>query len=164
MSEPAPETTTPVDPLDVALSKIAELEKQVSDYKLAIADMQNSARRLREDADRQRKYASEPVVKDMLAVFDNLDRAASESRKTNDTGPLATGVVATVNMFLGVLQRYGVQKIEIAPGAIFDPNLHMAVMQQPSADSPAGTVLQVLQHGFQLHDRILRPASVIVAS
>jgi len=157
------ETATLPAPLDLALAKIGELETQVADYKLLIADMQNSTRRLRDDADRQRKYASEPVVKDLLGAFDNLDRAASEAKKAADTGPLAQGVTATVSMFLGVLERYGVRKIEVAAGAAFDPNLHMAVMQQPAADAAAGTVLQVLQHGFQLHDRVLRPASVIVA-
>ena len=159
-------TTDPAEaaPLDMALAKIGELEKQVTDYKLLIADMQNSSRRLREDADRQRKYASEPVVKDLLGVFDNLDRAAAEATKAGDTGPLAQGVAATVSQFLAALQRYGVQKIDVTPGTVFDPNLHMAVMQQPAADATTGTVLQVLQHGFQLHDRVLRPASVIVAS
>lgn len=151
------------DPLDVALTKIGELEKQVADYKLLIADMQNSARRLREDADRQRKYASEPVVKDLLGAFDNLDRAVTEAKKAGDTGPLMQGVTATLGMFLSALERYGVRKIETAAGAALDTNLHMAVMTQPSAEHPAGTVLQVLQHGFQLHDRVLRPASVIVA-
>ena len=164
-----PNTDPPVDlsapdPLDAALAKVAELETQVADYKLLIADMQNSTRRLRDDADRQRKYAAEPVVKDLLAVFDNLDRAASETAKAGDTGPLAQGVAATVTMFLATLGRYGVKKVDTAPGAPFDANLHMAVMQQPSPEHPAGTVLQVLQHGFQLHDRLLRPASVIVAS
>lgn len=158
------ETSSTPDPLDVALAKIAELEKQVADYKLLIADMQNSARRLREDADRQRKYASEPVVKDLLSAFDNLDRAAAEAKKAGDTGPLAQGVAATVNLFLATLERYGVKKIDTLPGATFDTHLHMAVMQQPSSEHAAGTVLQVLQHGFQLHDRVLRPASVIVAS
>ena len=106
------ETATLLDPLDVALAKIGELETQVADYKLLIADMQNSTRRLRDDADRQRKYASEPVVKDLLGAFDNLDRAAAEAKKVGDTGPLAQGVTATVSMFLGVLERYGVRKIE----------------------------------------------------
>jgi molecular chaperone GrpE len=162
MTDPTPDPA--VDPLDVALTKIAELERQATDYKLLIADMQNSARRLREDADRQRKYASEPVVKDLLGVFDNLDRAVAEARKAGDAGPLAQGVAATLTMFLAALERYGVRKIDTAPGAALDTNLHMAVMQQPSPEHPSGTVLQVLQHGFQLHDRVLRPASVIVAS
>jgi len=151
------------DPLDVALAKVDELEKQVADYKLLIADMQNSARRLREDADRQRKYASEPVMKDLLGAFDNLDRAVAEATKAGDTGPFAQGVTATLGMFLSTLERYGMKKIAVAPGTPLDTNLHMAVMQQPSADHPPNTVLQVLQHGFQLHDRVLRPASVIVA-
>lgn len=164
MTDPNTNAEPDAGPADDARARIAELETQVADYKLLIADMQNSARRLREDADRQRKFATEPVVKDLLGVFDNLDRAVAEAGKTGDAGPLAQGVSATLSLFLSALERYGVRKIDTAPGATLDPNLHMAVMQQPSPEHPAGTVLQVLQHGFQLHDRLLRPASVIVAS
>ena len=165
MTDPTTDPAAAVtDPLDVALTRIGELETQVADYKLLLADVQNSTRRLREDADRQRKYASEPVMKDLLGAFDNLDRAVAEATKAGDTGPLAQGVAATLGMFLSTLERYGMKKIAVEPGVTLDPHLHMAVMEQPSADAEAGTVLQVLQHGFQLHDRVLRPASVIVAS
>ena len=63
-----------------------------------------------------------------------------------------------------MLKRHGVEKIEVSPGTPFDPNLHTAVSQQPTADYPPGSVVSVLQQGFTFHDRVLRPATVIVAA
>ena len=141
-----------------------QLDRQVNDYKLLLAEMQTSGRRLREDAEKQRKYAAEPVVRDLLAVLDNLDRAAAEATKAGDTGPLNAGVTATLAMFLDVLKRHGVKRIDTVQGAPFDPNLHEAVMEQPTKDVKAGGVFQVLAQGYMLHDRVLRPATVIVAA
>ena len=145
-------------------AKVDQLEKQVNDYKLLLAEMTTSGRRLREDADRQKKYAAEPVARDLLAVIDNLDRAAEGAVKAGDIGPLSAGVTATTAMFLDALKRHGVKRIETAMGSPFDPNLHMAVMEQPTAETPPGAVFRVLEQGYLLHDRVLRPATVIVAS
>lgn len=152
--------------VDVAAvqADLDKAQRQIADYKSLIADFDNSRKRLIQDAERQRKFAHEPLAKDALAAIDNLDRAVAEAKKAGDEGPLAKGVQATISLFLDVLKRHGVSRIEIAPGAPFDPNLHQAVMQQPSADVPPGGVVQVLQHGFLIHDRVLRPASVIVAA
>ena len=65
---------------------------------------------------------------------------------------------------LDILKRYGVEKMDVGPGAAFDPNLHQAVSQMPSEDVKPGAIVQVLQSGFTIHDRVLRPASVIVAA
>jgi molecular chaperone GrpE len=145
-------------------AKVDQLEKQTTDYKLLVAELQTSARRLREDAERQRKYAIEPLAKDLLMGLDNLDRSLEAARKAGDNGPLVQGVTATANLFLDTLKRYGVTRIEVAPGSAFDPHLHQAVMEQPTNDFEPGTVVQVLQPGFILHDRVIRPTSVIVAA
>ena len=121
-------------------------------------------KRLLRDAEIERKYAIEPMARDLLPVLDNLDRALEAAKTAGDTGPLAMGVAATVTQLLDILRRYGVLRIECPPGTVFDPNLHQAVMQQPTADFEPGQVVQVLQQGFTIHDRVLRPTSVIVAA
>lgn len=154
---------TPEEPVALQ-AKLDQLEQQVADYKLLLADQQNSARRLKDDADRHRRYATEFLVKDLLTVFDNLELAAKAAEKGGDSGPLAKGVAATISLFLDVLKRHGATRIEVAPGALLDPNVHQAVMAQPTHDYEPGAVAAVTQQGFMLHDRVLRPASVIVAS
>lgn len=160
------------NPVDVPLempdvgtltARVAQLEKQAGDYKSLIADLENSRKRLAADADRQKKYVYEPLVKDLLTALDNLDFAARAAGQTGDDSPLSKGVAATINQFLDVLKRYGVARMDIPPGAAFDPNQHQAVMEQPAAGVPAGAVVSVMQHVFTLHDRVVRPASVVVA-
>lgn len=164
-AENTDESTPAVTPSQVALqAKVDQLEKQVNDYKLLLAEVQTSSRRLRDDADKQKKYAAEPVYRDLLAVIDNLDRAVAEANKAGESGPLKIGVTATISMFLDVLKRHGVKRIESLVGSPFDPNQHEAVMEQPTNDFPAGSIYQVLAQGYLLHDRVLRPATVIVSS
>jgi molecular chaperone GrpE len=160
---PADTPATPNADL-LAQTKLEKLEAQINDYKLLLADMQNSTRRLNEDAARQRKYAAEPFARDILDILDNLERASEAAKKAGETGVLVDGVTATIAAALDVLKRHAVARIEISPGGQFDPNLHMAVMQQPTNDYPPGVVVNVLQQGFTFHDRVLRPATVIVAS
>lgn len=161
--QPVDQTASPNANL-MTQAKVEKLEAQVNDYKLLLADMQNSVRRLNDDTARQKKYFVEPLARDILGVLDNLERAADAARKAGETGVLADGVSATIASALDVLKRHSISRIEVSAGSAFDPNLHMAVMQQPTNDVPPGMVVSVLQHGFILHDRVLRPASVIVAS
>ena len=144
--------------------RIGLLEKQAADYKLLIADFENSRKRLAQDAERQRKFLIEPLVKDLLTALDNLDFTLKAAVQLGDHGQLAKGVSATMQQFLDVLKRHGVHRMDIAAGAAFDPNLHQAVMEQPTNDYEAGTVVNVMQMGFTLHERVLRPASVILAA
>ncbi len=116
------------------------------------------------DVEIERRYAVEPLARDLLAALDNLDRALDASKRAGDTGPLVVGVSATAAQFLDVLKRYGITRIECVPGVVLDTKLHEAVMQQPGTEFAPGQVVQVLQHGFLIHDRVLRPASVIVVS
>ncbi len=158
--------TTPTDAgeLDAVRAKLSAAEKQIEDYKFVVADYENARKRTARDADVAKKYSAESLARDLLGALDNLDRALDAAKKAGDTGPLATGVAATAEQFLTVLRRHGVVRIECEPGTGFDPNRHEAVMEQPSAEVAPGSVVQVLQNGFLLHDRVLRPASVIVAS
>ena len=145
-------------------AKVDQLEKQNSDYKLLVADMQTSVRRVRDDAERQRKFAAEPFVRDLLAALDNLDWAAKAAEKGGDPVALAKGVANTVSLFHTVLERHGVKRVDVPAGSPFDPATHEAVMEQPTAAVPPGSVAQVVQPGFTFHDRLLRPAKVVVAS
>lgn len=163
---------TPVDPIPVDLppendprdQKISQLEKQISDYKLLVAELQTSMRRLQDSAKQERKFAHEPLARDLLGSLDNLDRALDAANKSGEGGPLALGVSGTQAQILDALKRYGVEKIAIAPGSAFDPMRHQAVAQQPSTEVPAGAVMNVLQSGFMIFDRVLRPATVVVAA
>jgi molecular chaperone GrpE len=95
-------------------------------------------------------------------MLDNLDRALLAARQSGETGPLVQGVGMVQSQTLDALKRHGITRID-SQDQPFDPNLHQAVMQQPS-DKPPNTVLQVLEQGYMLHDRVLRPARVIVST
>ena len=164
MPDDLPDDAVPLlDPVALQ-AKVDQLEKQVGDYKLLVAEMQTSVRRVRDDADKQRKYAAEPFVRDLLAALDNLDWAAKAAEKGGDPTALAKGVANTVSLFLTVLERHGVKKVDVVAGSAFDPAAHEAVMEQPTAAVPPGAVAQVAQPGYTFHDRLVRPAKVIVAS
>lgn len=166
MSESTAPPPPPSDESELAAvrAKLDSAEKQLTDYKFVVADYENARKRTARDAEVAKRYAAEPLARDLLGALDNLDRALDAAKKAGDNGPLATGVAATAAQLLSVLQRHGVTRIECGPGTPFDPNLHEAVMEQPAAGVAPGQVVQVLQNGFLLHDRVLRPASVIVAS
>src|SRR5262249_27414127 len=107
---------------------------------------------------------AESLVRDLLPALDNLDRALAAAKQAGDTGPLATGVAATVNQLLEAFKRHGITRIDVVPGTKLDTNLHNAVMEQSNPDFAPGQVVHVLERVLMLHDRVLRPASVIVAS
>lgn len=161
-------TATPPAPdapeLAATRAKLEATELELNNYKLKLADFDNTRKRLLRDAETDRKYASEALVRDLLPALDNLDRALDAAKRAGDTGPLVTGVSATATQLLDALKRHGVARIVCEPGAPFDPSLHQAVMQQPSTEFGPGSVVQVLQSGFTIHDRVLRPVSVMVAA
>ena len=115
------------------------------------------------DLQQERRYWCGPLALELLPALDNLERAVQAAKQVGEQGPLVQGVAMVQTQILDALKRQGITRIE-AQGQPFDPNLHQAVMQQPTADQPPNTVLQVLQQGFMIHDRVLRPASVIVAA
>ena len=95
--------------------------------------------------------------------MDNLDRAVTAAKASGEKGPLVEGVAMVQAQLLDVLRRHGIMRIE-AQDKPFDPNQHQAVSQEPSDNHPPMTVLKVLEQGYVLHDRVLRPASVIVST
>ena len=134
----------------------------------ALAETENVRRRTQRDREEQVRYAAAGFARELLNVADNLRRAldavpaaALESDEALKT--LADGVSLTERELLQVFERNGVRKIEPAPGERFDPNLHQAMFEVPNTGQPAGTVVQVMQVGWIMHDRLLRPALVGIA-
>jgi molecular chaperone GrpE len=147
--------------------RLEAAEKARDEYlklaKAARADFDNYQVRAKRDQAEERRYAQMPLAHDLLAPLDNLERATAAARQAGEKGALAQGVSMVVAQLLDVLRRHGVTRIE-ARGQPFDPHLHQAVMQQPAAEHPPNTVAQVLEEGYMMHDRVLRPARVAVSA
>ena len=150
--------------LEAYRAKLAATEQELNNYKLKLADFDNARKRMLRDAEVERKYATEPLARDLLAALDNLDRALQAAKRAGDNGPLATGVSATATQFLDALKRHGVTRMDVPPGTALDTNRHEAISQVPGTEFEPGQVVQVVQHGYMIHDRVLRAASVIVAA
>jgi molecular chaperone GrpE len=129
----------------------------------AQADLDNYQKRVRKDLDEERRFAQLPLVRDLLPVLDNLGRAISAAESQPDAAGLLDGVRLVAKQLETVLARHHCTQID-ALHEPFDPHRHQAVMQQPSAEHPEHTIVQVLQPGYQLHDRVIRPAQVIVSA
>ena len=156
------DTTTADDPAARLATVERDLDETVALLKRTQADFQNYQARNARERDTERKYAVWALARDLLPAFDNLERAVAAARQAGDASPLMQGVAATLQQWLQIFGRHGITPIEAA-GQPFDPNRHEAVMQQPSAEVPPQTVLQVLEQGYMLHERVLRPARVIVS-
>jgi molecular chaperone GrpE len=143
--------------------QLAKTAAQKDDLLRTLADYENSRKRSARDLEIERKFAHSKLAGDLLPALDNLDRAVATAKKVGEKGPLVDGVLATQLQVLDVLKRHGITVIE-SQGQPFDPNLHQAVQMTPSEEQPPNTVLQVLQKGFMIHDRVLRPATVVVAA
>jgi len=158
-----PEAESADSELTLLQAQLAKAESQKDDLLRTLADYENSRKRAARDLETERKFAHGKLATDLLPALDNLDRAVGAAKKAGDNSPLVQGVMATQFQILDVLKRYGITVIETL-GQPFDPNLHQAVQMMPGQGQPANTVLQVLQQGFMIHDRVLRPASVVVAN
>ena len=128
----------------------------------AQADFQNSRKRLQAEADQRSQYANATLIKSLLPVIDNFERALAQDPDKTDTRSLLKGMQIVHDQWLNVLKQQQVQEIVPQPGEMFDPTRHEALMQQAS-EHPDGSVVQVLQKGYSLHDRTLRPAQVSVS-
>ena len=141
----------------------AELEEAKDRALRGWAELENYRKRANRQIEDERRYATLPLIRDLLPVLDNVQRAVDAAEKTHDLASLLEGIQMVVQQLHGVLSRQHCTPIE-ALGKPFDPNFHQAVIHQPSADAPPNTVIQELQQGFQLHDRVVRPSQVIVSS
>jgi molecular chaperone GrpE len=150
--------------------RVAAVEAELADTKdrllRALAETENVRRRLQRERDDAGKYAAGAFAKDLLSPVDNLRRAldAMPESETIDerTRSLRDGVAATERELLAAFERHGLKRID-PKGERFDHNFHQAIFETERPDVPAGTVVEVLQPGYLLHDRLLRPAMVGVA-
>jgi molecular chaperone GrpE len=158
-----PEHLTPeqIEDLKVRASKADENWDRLLRTK---ADMENFRKRAAREKEDAVRYVTESLVKKLAPVLDNLDMAfASASQNSSgEVQSLQAGVAMIVQQLKQVLQEAGLEEVD-ALGKPFDPNWHEALSQQESADVPEGHVLQQLRKGYKLRDRLIRPASVIVA-
>jgi molecular chaperone GrpE len=126
------------------------------------AELENVRRRAARDVEGAHRFGVERLARDLLAVLDSLEMGLEAARNAGDTGAVTEGMDATLRLLLSVLERFGVTPVEAA-GQPFDPESHEAIMTQPAAAAAPDTVLAVVQQGYRIHDRLLRPARVIVA-
>ncbi len=155
-----------LEDLDALRARLQTAEKERDQYldlaQRTRADFENYQKRMQRDLATERRFAQAPLASDLLAALDNLERATAAAEKAGEKGPLVQGVAMVHSQLLDVLRRHGVTRME-ALGQPFDPNLHQAVMQQPSKEHPPMTVVLVLEPGYLIHDRVLRPARVAVS-
>ena len=151
---------------DAIASLRGDLEAAKQDVLYARAETQNVRRRMEKDIADARTYAATGFARDILSVADNLARAIeavpSELREDSKFKGLVTGVEATQRELDKVFAQHGISRIA-AVGLPLDPNQHQAMMEVPSADAEPGTVVQEMQAGYMIRDRLLRPAMVGVA-
>jgi len=131
----------------------------------ALADAENTRRQATRTAGDARRFAIADFARELLIVVDNLQRtidaADSQAPLTSENAALVEGVRATLRVLLQTLERFGVRRIS-ALGERFDPNLHEAVMAVDDPAQPPGTVTQVVEQGYTIHGRLLRPARVVM--
>jgi len=164
-----PETAAPAemtqDPAAALTTEVAGLKDRLL---RTLAEMENLRRRTEREVADARAYGVTNFARDILAVADNMDRAMKalddEIRDKADAGvkALLDGVELTERELIKVMEKHGVRKIE-PQGQKFDPNLHQAMLEIPDASVPSGTVVQIMQPGYTIGERVLRPALVGVA-
>ncbi|WP_319486902.1 nucleotide exchange factor GrpE [uncultured Cohaesibacter sp.] len=161
-----------LNPLEAAELRIAEMEKEASEMKdhllRTIAEMENLRRRTEKEISDAKQYSVASFARDMLAVADNLRRGLEvipDEEKTSADGTLKAlleGTEMTEREMLKTLEKHGVKKLD-PEGEKFDPNYHQAMFEVPNPNVPNNTVIQVMQAGYVIGTRVLRPAMVGVA-
>lgn len=161
-TEDSPESAG-MPPADAAL---AAAEGELSRHREAMlrmqAEMENLRKRLARDLEKSRRFALERIMKDLLEVLDSMERGLEVSADSVTVESLREGQELTHRMLAKVMQEHGLEAIDPV-GQPFDPELHEAMTVLPSAAVEDNTVLEVLQKGFRLHDRLIRPARVVVS-
>ena len=170
----------PVEPTDVdsevtaEQARIAELEAQLEAAQQAsleererairaVAEMENLRRRAAQDVEKAHKFALEKFAAELLPVLDNLERAIELADKENDTlKPMIEGVELTLKSMQSGVGKFGLVALDPI-NQLFDPNVHQAMSMVPSADVAPNTVIAVMQKGYELNGRVIRPAMVMVS-
>jgi molecular chaperone GrpE len=163
------QTTTTGSPTEEAASSVSaelaqaikERDEYLDQLRRTQAEFVNYQKRSKAQADADRLHLIRPLALDVLNALDNFDRAIDAARAAGATG-IVDGLDMVEKQFVAALGKHGVEPIT-SLGQPFDPNLHEAIMQQPSSDHPENTVVAELVRGYKLHDRVLRPSKVAVS-
>lgn len=159
----APETTASAEDLVKALEKArAEAEESRNAMLRARADLENLRKRSAREAENARKYALERFVAELLPVKDSMELGLAAAEQTEDVAKLREGMALTLKMLGAALEKFGVSPVD-PQGEKFNPDLHQAMSMQETDQAEPGTVLDVVQRGYLLNDRLVRPAMVTVA-
>lgn len=142
---------------------VPELEETRNRLLRTQAELENFRKRARRELEDAQRYASISLMRDLLPVLDNLDRAIDAAEKSSNAAGLLDGVKMVAEQLGGVLKQYHCLPID-AHGQQFNPNVHEAIAQLPSEEHLPGSVMSVTQTGYLLHDRVVRPSQVIVAA
>jgi len=146
------------------------LQAERDDYKdkfmRALADAENARKRADRDRREAEQYGSTRLARDLLPVYDNLNRAlaAIGDEQRSAAAALIEGVELTLRELTNVMTKHGMKPIAPQPGDTFNPEIHEAMFEAPLPGTKAGQIIQVMTEGFMLHDRLLRPAQVGVSS
>lgn len=149
---------------EVALQQLQQQLEEANERALrAQAELENFRKRTRREMEEERRYAALNLVRDFLNVADNLQRAIAAADRSAVGDPFLDGVKMVALQLNSYLEQNHCQSIATV-GSAFDPNLHEAIAQEPSVQYPAGTVTRETRSGYKLHDRVVRPAQVMVSS
>lgn len=159
-AEPAEQrAATPEDKLGEVQAEAARMREQLL---RTAADFDNFRKRSRREVEEAQRRGRESILKDLLPVFDNLERAASHAESAPDVKSVAEGVRIVAKQFVDTLERMGIKRIA-AVGKPFDPSVHEAIQQIESTEHPAGVVIAEVQPGYMLGDYLIRAAMVVVS-
>jgi molecular chaperone GrpE len=150
---------TEEEPLEKALKEASDNRDR---WLRATAELENFKKRSAQDRSRYIKYRNEELLRDLLPVQDNLERAIKASSRTEQSSTVIDGVKMVAGMLNEVMERHGVKEIE-AMGKPFDPQFHEAIARLPDPSKAPNTVMDEMEKGYMYHDRLLRPSRVVVS-
>jgi len=157
--EEAPPELPPPNELERAQEEAAKLKDMLV---RTAADFDNFRKRTRRELDEARRGGREDLLKELLPVFDNLERAIQSAQKATDVKAVSDGLTMILKQFDGTLGRAGIARVPTV-GAMFDPTMHEAIQQVETDEHPAGTVVAEVQPGYREGERLVRAAMVVVA-
>ena len=155
------------DPLKEMESKIKSLEEEAKEtydrFLRVSAEFENYKKRSAREMSEFKKFANESLIKELLLVVDNMERAINSSKdEGSSNNTLIEGIDMTLKELLKIFEKFSVKQVE-SLGKPFDPNFHQAVMQEETDEHPRNTIINELQKGYIINERLLRPATVVVS-
>jgi len=158
------EAADPLKEMETKIKSLEEEAKETYDRFLRVsAEFENYKKRSAREMSEFKKFANESLIKELLLVVDNMERAISSSKdEGNSNSGLIEGIDMTLKELLKIFEEFGVKQVE-SLGKPFDPNFHQAVMQEETDEHPHNTVINELQKGYIINERLLRPATVVVS-